>query len=194
MVGGAFLAGVHGERLRAATVRRECRTKRKRQDRSVVRLETSRSATRTFDAAEQLRCVTAATFRKRALLSEAEARVLEMAEQTAKQAGKGWRVMAQVSLGDILASTDEAASRAIDSERVDLLVIGPAGEPLAAIECQGKDHHQAFANREAVKKEALRRAGIAHIEITPDDRLADLSWALAELAHNSDEQAVRTAA
>jgi hypothetical protein len=196
MVGGAFLAGVQGERLRAATVRREWRKRRRGQDRSVVRLEKhGLGHVPAFDAAEQLRSVMAATFRKRPLLNKAEARVLAAAEQAAQQVGEGWRVMAQVSLGEILASPDEAAFRAINSKRVDLLIIGPAGDPLAAIEYQGNGHHQGTAAaRDAVKKEALRRAGIEYIEIKAGDRPAELNWALAKLAQGIKQQAIRPAA
>src|SRR3546814_7251205 len=49
----------------------------------------------------------------------------------------GWRVMAQVNLGEILESDDKHAFMAINSKRVDVLVIGTNGAPIAAIEYQG---------------------------------------------------------
>lgn len=144
-----------------------------------------------FDPAMQLRCVMAAKFEKRPLLNKSEARVLVAAEQAAREIGAGWRVMAQVCLGEILASPDEAAYRAINSKRVDLLIIARNGEPLAAIEYQGGGHHQGTAAaRDAVKKEALRRAGIEYIEIKAGDRAADLNWAIAKLAHNGSASSV----
>jgi hypothetical protein len=140
-----------------------------------------------FDATEQLRCVMAASFQKQPLLNKSEGRVLAAAERQAREVGEGWRVMAQVSLGEVLKSADEAAYRAINSKRVDLLIIARNGEPLAAIEYQGGGHHQGTAAaRDAVKKEALRRAGIEYIEVKAGDFESDLSWAIAKLARGTE--------
>ncbi|BBE34797.1 hypothetical protein SmB9_24550 [Sphingosinicella microcystinivorans] len=126
------------------------------------------------DPAEQLRVVTAAEFKKRTLLNKQEVRVLYAAERAVAESGLKWRVMAQVSLGEILRSENPRAFAAINSKRVDLLVISQSGEPLAAIEYQGSGHYQnAAAIRDAVKKEALRKAGVRYIEVmgrhTADD-------------------------
>ena len=78
----------------------------------------------------------------------------------------GWQVMAQVSLGEVLRSKDAEAYRCINSKRVDLLLIDENCQPRHAIEYQGQGHHQATAAaRDAVKKEALRRAGIGYHEV-----------------------------
>ena len=139
-----------------------------------------------FDAAEQLRCVMAAKFEKQPLLNKSEARVLVAAEKAAREVGEGWRVMAQVSLGEVLKSPEEAAYRAINSKRVDFLIIARNGEPLAAIEYQGGGHHQGTAAaRDAVKKEALRRAGIEYIEVKAGDFESDLNWAIAKLTRGT---------
>jgi hypothetical protein len=54
----------------------------------------------------------------------------------------------------------------INSKRVDLLLIDGECHPRYAIEYQGSAHHQgAAAARDAVKKEALRRAGIGYHEV-----------------------------
>jgi len=148
-----------------------------------------------FDAAEQLRCVMAAQFDKQPLLNMSEARVLVAAEKAAREVGEGWRVMAQVSLGEILKSPDEAAYRAINSKRVDFLIIARNGEPLAAIEYQGGGHHQGTAAaRDAVKKEALRRAGIDYIEVKTGDRTEDLNRAIAKLAQGGRSAGLRAEA
>lgn len=119
------------------------------------------------DPAEQLRAVMAGTFTAKNVLSKTEARVMRAAEQAIAEAGLKWRVMAQVALGEVLASPDEAAFRAINAKRVDLLVVSAKSEPLAAIEYQGQGHYQGTAPaRDAIKKEALRKAGIRYIEIT----------------------------
>jgi hypothetical protein len=77
-----------------------------------------------------------------------------------------WQVMAQVSLGEILRSKDTEAFRCINSKRVDMLLVDADCMPRYAIEYQGEGHHQsAAAARDAVKKEALRRAGIGYYEV-----------------------------
>jgi hypothetical protein len=123
-----------------------------------------------------------ATFEKRRLLNKSEARLLSVAERAISEAGLPWRAMAQVSLGEILSSPDERAYRAINSKRVDILLVAASGEPIAAIEYQGKGHHQGTAAvRDAVKKEALRRAGIGYIEVIPGDQPADVRRYIAKL-------------
>lgn len=125
------------------------------------------------DAAEQLRVVMTADFQRRRLMSPDEARVFKAAEAAVKSLDLTWRVMAQVSLGEVLASSDKRAYAAINSKRVDILLISSAGEPVAAIEYQGSGHYLGTAAaRDAVKREALRRAGVAYVEVTPSHDLA----------------------
>jgi hypothetical protein len=92
------------------------------------------------------------------------------------------RVMAQVCLGEVLRSPDDDAFRAINSKRVDILVISNSGWPLAAIEYQGEGHYQGTAYaRDAVKKAALQRAGVAYLEVTPQHNADDIERDLARV-------------
>jgi Protein of unknown function (DUF2726) len=149
------------------------------------------------DSAEQLRAVMAGTFTAKNVLSRTEARVMHAAERAIAEAGLNWRVMAQVALGEVLASPDEAAFRAINAKRVDLLVVSAKSEPLAAIEYQGQGHYQGAAPaRDAIKKEALRKAGIRYIEITfehgPEDvkrEIDRMAW-LGKLQSNSSNRPI----
>lgn len=135
------------------------------------------------DPAEQLRVVTAAEFTKQTLLNKQEARVLYAAERAVAESGLKWRVMAQVSLGEILRSENARAFAAINSKRVDLLVISQSGEPLAAIEYQGSGHYQnTAAIRDAVKKEALRKAGVRYIEVMGRHTADDVRREIGRLA------------
>lgn len=135
----------------------------------------------------------AGSFTAKRVLSRTEARVMAAAEVAIAEAGLPWRVMAQVALGEILASPDEAAFRAINAKRVDLLIVAAKSEPLAAIEYQGEGHWQGSAPaRDAVKKEALRRAGIGYIEITPAHGPADIRREISRLAITLERTAVRT--
>jgi hypothetical protein len=135
------------------------------------------------DPAVQLRVVTAAEFTKQTLLNKQEARVLYAAERAVAESGLKWRVMAQVSLGEILRSENARAFAAINSKRVDLLVISQSGEPLAAIEYQGSGHYQnTAAIRDAVKKEALRKAGVRYIEVMGRHTADDVRREIGRLA------------
>jgi len=135
------------------------------------------------DPAEQLRVVMTAPFKKRRLLSKSEAKVLYATEKAIAGSGLTWRVMAQVSLGEVLACADPKAYAAISSKRVDLLVITSGGDPIAAIEYQGTGHYQGTASaRDAVKKEALRRAGVRYIEVTPEHGPEDLVREIRRIA------------
>ena len=142
-----------------------------------------------FDAADQLRIVMNADFSVQPLLNKSEARLFKELDEIVIRCNSGWQVMAQVSLGEILRSRDAGAYSCINSKRVDLLLVDADCQPRHAIEYQGAAHYQgSAAARDAVKKEALRRAGIGYHEIvaghtTPSDlrrlveRLVDRSAA-----------------
>jgi len=123
--------------------------------------------TKMQSAADQLRTVMQADFTSRRLLNKSEARLFRAMDKLVTElAPPGWQVMAQVSLGEILSSKDVAAYGCINSKRVDLLIVDEECGPLHAIEYQGGGHHQGTAAaRDAVKKEALRRAGIGYVEV-----------------------------
>jgi TPR repeat protein len=164
----AFLAGLCGKRLRAKLARQAWQERRWRSFKT--------EASPVTDPAEQLRFVMAARFEKRRLLSRSEAQVLYAAERAVNAADRGWRVMAQVSLGEVLSSPDARAYSAINSKRVDLLIVSRSGDPIAAIEYQGQGHYQGTAAaRDAVKKEALRKAGVRYIEVTPESGTEDMT-------------------
>jgi len=118
------------------------------------------------DAADQLRIVMSADFTIQPLLNKSEAHVLKELERFVENFNPRWQVMAQVSLGEVLRSKDVTAYACINAKRVDLLLIDDECLPQHAIEYQGWGHHQGTAAaRDAVKKEALRRAGIGYHEV-----------------------------
>jgi hypothetical protein len=133
------------------------------------------AAPRQPDAVDQLRIVMSADFSVQPLLNQSEARLFRELDDIVIGCNSGWQVMAQVSLGEILRSKDAGAYRCINSKRVDLLLVDDDCRPRHAIEYQGGGHYQGTAAaRDAVKKEALRRAGIGYHEIvaghtTPSD-------------------------
>lgn len=150
----------------------------------------NRSATPIDYAAEQLKTVMRAQFTQRALLNRPEARCYRALDEIVRARNPGWRVLAQVSVGEFIASGDAEAHRAVNSKRVDLLLMDENCRATHAIEYQGAGHHQgSAAARNAVKREALRRAGVGFHEIiagqtTPGElkRLIDRLVPLASAA------------
>ena len=107
-----------------------------------------------------------ADFTVQPLLNKSEARVFKELDSMVISCNPGWQVMAQVSLGEILRSRNADAYGCINLKRVDLLLVDENCRPRHAIEYQGAAHYQGTAAaRDAVKKEALRRAGISYHEV-----------------------------
>ncbi|WP_338447400.1 DUF2726 domain-containing protein [Pelagerythrobacter marensis] len=118
-------------------------------------------------AADQLKLVSKASFTSRALLNRSEAKVFEALDKAVIARNPGWQVMAQVSLGEFLASPDKDAYFAVNSKRVDFALMDENCRVVHALEYQGSGHHTSdcTAARDAVKKEALRKAGIGYHEV-----------------------------
>lgn len=135
-----------------------------------------RPASPVATAAEQLRVVMEAPFTARSLFNQGERRLLTVLDKALAEESPGWRAMGQVSLGEILASPNEAAFFAVNSKRVDLLIVDADCRPLHAVEMQGTGHHlsDTTAARDAVKREALRRAGIGYVEVVSGDTPAEV--------------------
>ena len=117
-------------------------------------------------AAEQLKVVMGASFFRCSLLNNAEAKVFEALDQAVIARNPAWQVMVQVSLGEFLGSKDKETFLAVNSKRVNFALMVDQCHVVHAMEYQGKGHHQgSAAARDAVKKEALRKAGIGYHEI-----------------------------
>ena len=176
----AFVIGVFaGVQIEKANTReRRAKWQRKKQRGEVPQLQPKHDAVpKVPDAADQLRTVMKAEFKPQRLLNRSEARLFKAVDRQVLEARPGWQVMAQVSLGEILRCEDKAAYACINSKRVDLLIVDEECRPLHAIEYQGGAHFKgahATAARDAVKKEALRRAGIGYVEVVAGDTPAEL--------------------
>lgn len=126
------------------------------------------------DPKHQLDAIAKVNFEKTRLLNKEEARLLPVLERAARATGQGYRVMAQTSLGEVIApikrgvssSDAQAAFASINSKRLDFAIFDRFGMLVCAVEYQGSGHHQGKAfMRDAVKKEALRRAGVPLVEV-----------------------------
>jgi len=118
-------------------------------------------------AADQLKIVSKAEFAQRPLLNRSEANVFAALDKAVIARNPRWQVMAQVSLGEFLASPDKDAFLAINSKRVDFALMDEQCCVRHALEYQGNGHHlgTSAAARDAIKKEALRKAGIGYHEV-----------------------------
>lgn len=122
------------------------------------------------DVGQQLYAVMAASFQRRRLLNRSEYDAFKIIEDDIAAARRGYRVFAQTSLGEVLSSPNEDAFRSINSKRVDILIVDQGGWPVVAVEYQGSGHYQGTAAaRDAVKKEALRKAGVRYVEVSGSD-------------------------
>ena len=137
--------------------------------------EASRSdASRLGDPKAQMEFISKVDFEPLRLLNRSEYRILQILEKVTREIGERHRVMAQTSLGEIIAPRAASASenerdlafRSINSKRLDFLIIDRTGMPSLAVEYQGHGHYQNRAfMRDAVKREAVRRASIKFLEI-----------------------------
>ena len=121
------------------------------------------------------------SFEKRRLLSSSEYKVFKIVEDDIAAARRGYRVFAQTSLGEILSSPHDDAFHSINSKRIDILIDDSGGWPTVAVEYQGSGHYQGTAAaRDAIKKEALRKAGVRYVEVSARDTDAQIRLRVRE--------------
>jgi hypothetical protein len=119
----------------------------------------------------QLKNVRRGLFGKQKLMNFSEFRVFRAIEQDAGIKRAGFRIVAQAPLGEILQSKNRRAYAAINSKRVDMLIIDRGGWPLLAVEYQGEGHWDPTSKlRDAMKSLALRKAGVRYLEVFPKDK------------------------
>ena len=156
----AFMLGTAVEQYRVKVRRAEWRL------RHGPKYYTGATEPRVDLAAGQLTTVSRAKFSSRPLLNRSEATVFGALDKAVIARNPGWQVMAQVSLGEFLSSPDKKAFACVNSKRVDFALMDERCRVVHALEYQGSGHHQGTAAaRDAVKKEALRRAGIGYHEV-----------------------------
>ncbi len=129
------------------------------------------------DPGDQLEAVESAVLRPKKPVNREAAAVLRQLEHLVKtRTAHHYRVFAEVSLGAFVATGGSEgqthagwlAWMAINSKRVDFLIVDTFGHPAAAVEYHGSGHHLEggrAAARDAVKRRALEKAGIELVEI-----------------------------
>ena len=114
------------------------------------------------------------TFRRCPIMGRGEFELFRAAMTvTGQPMPSGFYVFPQVSLGEILRTDPangieaDAAYRAINSKRCDLLLTDRSGTPVAVLEYQGSGHGigSTAGQRDDIKRRALERAGVRYVEI-----------------------------
>jgi hypothetical protein len=146
------------------------------------------------DAAAQLRHVMAAEFSRKPVMSKAEYNVFRIVEKEVAAIRGGHRTFAQTSLGEILRSDNPLAHSSINSKRADILVVGPDGLPFFVVEYQGQGHYQGTAAaRDAVEKEALRKAGVGYVEVMHTHSVPEIQDRIRSMLRSVSPQPVSSA-
>ena len=142
------------------------------------------------DPSNQLKAISKVNFEKKKLMNASEYRVFASIEEHVSQLDGGYRVMAQTSLGELIGPTKASgdwkdqkdAFASINSKRVDFAIIDKFGLLSLAIEYQGSGHyHQKTFMRDAVKKEALRRAKVPYLEVPKGMKPSELKSKVTEI-------------
>ena len=113
--------------------------------------------------------VFAPPFERRPLMNQTELRLFKMLRG---ELPAGWSVMCQVSYGAFLRNKSFKRYMSINSKRADFVVLDADLNVAAAVEYQGKGHlgssrdsRARAENSDAIKRQALREADIALIEL-----------------------------
>lgn len=141
----------------------------------------------------QLDAVSGVAFRHRPVLNKEERRAFLLVESFLADCAPGYRILAQISLGEVLSVVDDGLSRreaeraflAVNAKRLDLGIVDDGFALVAAIEYHGSGHFQGNARvRDAVKREALRSAGVPLVEIHEGTPIEELALRLSEILEN----------
>lgn len=129
-------------------------------------------------ACEHLQAVHGAAFQAKPLANRLEKTAYQTVLTILQKRRRNEHVLLQVSLGEILKSKDRRAYWAVNSKRVDLLVINGDLRPLVVIEIDGSGHglsRDISRINDKIKDIALAAAGIPLIRIpAPDDNLGKI--------------------
>lgn len=137
---------------------------------------------------DHIAAVAGRTFRPRPLMNVSEYALFRRLERWIHHQRNGYRLFAQVSLGEILQIEDHNAFRAINAKRCDFLIIDWRGLPVIVIEYQGRGHFQNYASeRDAIKRTAVESAGIAFVEVFHDDKWEDVKPQLQRALDQGNE-------
>ena len=131
---------------------------------------------------DHLDVVILSKYKRKALMNKSEYQLFLRLEKLLSKGYQEFRLFTQVSMGEFLESIDlesidKEAHFAINSKRVDFLIVDKNGYAVIVIEYQGQGHYQ----DNAVKREACRKAGVIFLEFQPNDGKAELEFVVENL-------------
>ena len=104
---------------------------------------------------KQLEIVCSNEFFTKKLMNKGEFKLFKNLDSFIKEEYPSFRLFPQVSMGEFLRSTEANAYYAINSKRVDFLIIDPYGEPKVVVEYQGAGHYQQNSEERDLIKNCL---------------------------------------
>lgn len=122
---------------------------------------------RTIPETTALSIVSNSHYSKRPLMNRSEYKLFRKLENYLEKLpqGKRVRLFSQVAMGEFISSESDEAFRLVNGKRVDFVIVDFSGEAIIVIEYQGAGHYQENAiERDAIKREACRKAGIEFLE------------------------------
>lgn len=122
---------------------------------------------RTIPEVTALSIVSNSNYAKRPLMNRSEYKLFRKLENYLEKLpqGKRIRLFSQVAMGEFIRSESDEAFRLVNGKRVDFVIVDFSGEAIIVIEYQGAGHYQDNAiERDAIKREACRKAGIEFLE------------------------------
>lgn len=153
-------------------------TRNRRRKRPAARNKTSDTDAGKWNLSDpkvQMEAVAEADFAPQPLLNKEESRLLPILDATIRDLDAGHRVIIQTSLAEVISASGASndirrrGHASINSKRLDFGVVDRAGLLKVAIEYQGSGHYDKRTfQRDAVKREALRKAGIPMMEVGKD--------------------------
>ncbi len=117
----------------------------------------------------EIKRVLGAEFTKKRIMNHSEYQLFLQLDAMFRDRPGGYRLFPQVPLGGLIDSQDRDAYFGVMHKRCDFVIVANSGEPAAVIEYQGHGHFQGnSAQRDEVKRIALKKAGVPTIEVIPD--------------------------
>ncbi len=117
----------------------------------------------------QIQNVIRADFFKKRIMNFSEYQLFLQLDAMFQGQPAGFRMFPQVPLGGLIESENRDAFFSVMHKRCDFVIVRRNGEPAVVIEFQGYGHFQNnSAQRDEVKRIALKKAGVPTIEVIPD--------------------------
>lgn len=119
---------------------------------------------------QQMQAVERSHFNRKRLMSAGEYSVYRVAKEVLGQfyRGNDYLLFPQVSLGEVLRTKSHLGRSAINSKRVDFVIVDKKGYVMMALEYQGSGHYLNRSDtlkRDHIKRMALEKAGIVMLEV-----------------------------